>query len=285
MKLDIRYELMEIPAVKEGLKLENITRNDKTHVSLAMNDGSSLYKFLWDYIIYRANLSDSELDRLQETCNVYLPYSIILFQFIIKTCDGIFKRGYINNGFREDYDFLFKTNKQESPEEERNYIQSPQDEIPCYLPSGTFVMTARSVKEIGIEELEGMLEDAEQGSTMNDPVKRIRKEDYEQHLIDRCPHLTNPIMYSSFLKALERRYVEDMTSKIISSAVSFASSKGFEHSLGINTEKGLPSRITDGEFIFPPTACKAIGAENLYKLMHDANNRAKAKENVRAYGS
>ena len=41
MKLDIRYELMEIPAVKEGLKLENITRNDKTHVSLAMNDISS----------------------------------------------------------------------------------------------------------------------------------------------------------------------------------------------------------------------------------------------------
>jgi len=284
MRLDKRYQLMNLPEVEEGLELENITKNNLSQKSIEMNDGSSIYKFLWDYIIYKSDLTDTDLKLLEDVCIKYSAYHIVLFQLIISTCDSAFKRGYMNSGLRNDYDFKFSTSKQKAPEHERNYVQSPQDEIPCCLANGSFVMTARSVNEIGIEELEAMLVDAEESSPMKDPYRRIRKEEYEQYLVDRCGLLRNPFLYSSFYKALESDNINDITGRVIRAACLFSASKGFEHSLGmlIEPEQAMPCRITDGEFVFPPVATKQIGAKNLNKLMHEANNRARAKEKARA---
>ena len=285
MKLDQAYRLLDCPLVEEGLEVENILETKAFTNHLNNNDGSSLYRFLWHFIIYKTNLAKEELKVLEDTCNAHNIFAIVLFNLILDIADSTFKVGYINTDLRNSYDFLYKPKGEEAEPSERNYIQAPQDEMPCRINNHSFVMTARSVNELGIEKLEQMQDDAENSSPIKDPIKLIRKEDFIDHFISECKQLNNPMMRVAFLKAVELPEVEDITTKILHSALDFSSSKRYPNNIELNSEKGIPARICDGEFVFSPKATITIGAENLSRMMADANQRARSKENVRAYGS
>jgi len=246
-----------------------------------MEDGSSFYKFLWDYLIYKSDLSKEELNKLEETCKIYSFYPVIMFNLLRSACDLIFQRGYINSDFRNNYSYSYWKKKEVMPQAQ-NYIQSPQDEVCCRLPDSSFIINARATNEIGINVLEEMLEEAESKSEVEDAVKTIPIADLEEKLINENKILTEYFAQILFTKALERKNMEAISMKILDTAINYSSSGKFVDTVDINTGATIPARLSDGEFCFPPSATSIIGSSKLYEMMIDANQKAKVKEETRA---
>ena len=280
-RLDERFKLINVPMIDRGLYVPRDT-SGKSIYSLQMYDNSSFYRFLWHYLIFKANLSEEELQALEETCIKFSFYPIVTFHLLRMACDIIFQRGYLNSGLRDNHDFKIGKDGKEVPPQSRNYIENPIDDICCEVANSSFIITARATNEIGISVLEEMLEEAESKSEIHDPVKTITLGELEDKLVNQSPLLGDYLSREIYITSLEENRMEAVSMKLLDSAINLSSSGKFIDTVDINTGITMPCRVTDGEFIFTPSATKTIGVPYLSKMMADANNRAIAKENVRA---
>ena len=71
--------------------------------------------------------------------------------------------------------------------------------------------------------------------------------------------------------------------KLMSTATEFAGSGPVEGP-GSAVSDSIPARLSDGEFVFTTKAAKEIGADNLQRMMDDAEAKADQRQNMQEGG-
>ena len=175
-RLDERYQKIYIPALALNLNTYLIQHqaldplleipletppDPRVHPidGLLMPDGSSFYKFYFDYMVHKALLSDGELLMLEQLLNEEPDLAVILFKLLVGVADNTVVSGYISNGFRD--------------EEGIDYINEPNDEHLCSMQDGCFVVTAKATAQLGRDFLESMVREAEKEADDGSKLKNI----------------------------------------------------------------------------------------------------------------
>ena len=144
-------------------------------------------------------------------------------------------------------------------------------------------------------ELDNQIEDLMPTHTMPDGTEMPGEthEEYEQMLPDEemeedyVDYVVSSTLSEDDKNYLESALIEDaklseIFDQVVESASEFSGSGPVE-GLGSEVSDSIPARLSDGEFVFTAKATDEIGADNLQRMMEDAEAGADERQSV-AYG-
>ena len=159
---------------------------------------------------------------------------------------------------------------------------------------GSQIGRPRNKKEEG-GELDNQMEDLMPTHTMPDGTEMpgATHEEYEQMLPDEemeadyVDFIVNSTLSEEDQNYLESALAEDaklseLFDQVVESASEFSGSGPIEGP-GSEVSDSIPARLSDGEFVFTAKAVEEIGADNLQRMMEDAEAGADERQGV-AYG-
>ena len=159
---------------------------------------------------------------------------------------------------------------------------------------GSQIGRPRNKKEEG-GELDNQMEDLMPTHTMPDGTEMpgATHEEYEQMLPDEemeadyVDFIVNSTLSEEDQNYLESALTEDtklseLFEQVVESASEFSGSGPIEGP-GSEVSDSIPARLSDGEFVFTAKAVEEIGADNLQRMMEDAEAGADERQGV-AYG-
>ena len=141
-------------------------------------------------------------------------------------------------------------------------------------------------------ELDNQMEDLMPTHTMPDGtvMPGATHEEYEQMLPDEemeedyVDYVVSSVLNEQDQNYLESALAEDaklseIFDQVVESASEFSGSGPVE-GLGSGVSDSIPARLSDGEFVFTAKATDEIGADNLQRMMEDAEAGADERQNV-----
>ena len=145
------------------------------------------------------------------------------------------------------------------------------------------------------DQMTSLMSDEQETHTMSDGtvMPGATHEEYEQMLPDEeMEEDYVDFVVSSTLDEEDKNYLEsalaedaklsEIFDQVVESASEFSGSGPVE-GLGSGVSDSIPARLSDGEFVFTAKATDEIGADNLQRMMEDAEAGADGRQGV-AYG-
>ena len=123
---------------------------------------------------------------------------------------------------------------------------------------------------------------------MSKPIESVPMKSDEQMEDDFIDFVVNNALNSAeqkkLMDTLERdEEVSIIFDKLMSTATEFAGSGPVEGP-GSAVSDSIPARLSDGEFVFTAKATEEIGADNLQRMMEDAEASAEERQNMQVGG-
>jgi len=139
------------------------------------------------------------------------------------------------------------------------------DSIPARLSDGEFVFTKKATDQIGADQLQTMMDDAERAYDGGSDAEM--EEDYISYVMDESLNDDEQDYLVDVLQKDPR--LSDILDKVITTASEF-SGAGEVEGPGTGVSDSIPARLSDGEFVFTKKATDQIGADQLQTMMDDA---------------
>mgnify|MGYP003115656773 CR=1 FL=1 len=146
----------------------------------------------------------------------------------------------------------------------------------------------KDVKDLKYAYQEGGDVDNQMTIMMSKPIESVPMKSDEQMEDDFIDFVVNNALNSAEQKKLMDTLESDeevsiIFDKLMSTATEFAGSGPVEGP-GSAVSDSIPARLSDGEFVFTAKATEEIGADNLQRMMEDAEASAEERQNMQVGG-
>ncbi len=184
-------------------------------------------------------------------------------------------QAFTSSGLAEQYrlteSYLPKIKKAEGGEAERPSMEEQMEGLAISVAPVTAIIEEEDQSDLDIEE--------EFNETEVLPDEQMES-NYVDYVIDQTLSDEDKNYLDSAL--MEDAKLSEIFDQVVESAAEFSGSGPVE-GLGTEVSDSIPARLSDGEFVFTAKAADEIGADQLQRLMKDAEAGADQRQGV-AYG-